>query len=54
MDKFRGILGSVMNMHSFWRHSIACGLVSKKLVDYNKELNSEKYFMFGMLPTWGV
>jgi HD-like signal output (HDOD) protein len=53
MDKFSGIFGSVMNMHSFWRYSIGCGLVSKKLVDYKKELNSEKHFMFGMLHDIG-
>jgi HD-like signal output (HDOD) protein len=28
--KFRGIPEDVMNMNSYWRHSIACGLVSKK------------------------
>ena len=30
IDKFRGIPEDVMNMNSYWRHSIACGLVSKK------------------------
>lgn len=53
MDKFRGIPESVINMNSFWRHSIACGLVSKKLADYKRELNSEKHFMFGMLHDIG-
>lgn len=53
MDKFRGIPESVINMDSYWRHSIACGLVSKKLAEYRGELNSEKHFMFGMLHDIG-
>lgn len=53
MDKFKGIPEDVMNMNLFWQHSIACGLVSKKLADYKEELNSEKYFIFGMLHDIG-
>ncbi len=53
MDKFRGIPDDVLNMNSFWQHSIACGLVSKKLAEYKGEQSSEKYFIFGMLHDIG-
>ncbi len=53
MDKFSGIPQDVIDMDSYWRHSIACGLVSKKLAEYKGESNSEKYFMFGMLHDIG-
>jgi putative nucleotidyltransferase with HDIG domain len=53
MDKFRGIPEHVMNMNSFWRHSIACGLVAKKLAEYKGEPNSEKHFIASMLHDIG-
>ncbi len=53
MDKFKGIPEDVMNMDSFWRHSIACGLVSQKLVKYRGESDSEKYFIAGLLHDIG-
>ncbi len=53
MDKFSGIPQDVIDMDSYWRHSISCGLVSKKLAEYKGELNSEKYFIFGMLHDIG-
>jgi hypothetical protein len=52
IDEFRGIPEDVMNMNSYWRHSIACGLVSKKLAGYKEDLNKEKHFMFGMLSRY--
>jgi HD-like signal output (HDOD) protein len=53
MDKFRGIPENVINMDSFWRHSIAGGLVSKKLAEYKGEPNSEKHFIAAMLHDIG-
>jgi HD-like signal output (HDOD) protein len=53
MDKFSGIPQDVIDMESYWRHSIACGLVSKKLAEYKGEFNSEQHFMFGMLHDIG-
>ncbi len=53
MDKFKGIPEDVINMESFWRHSIACGMISKKLAEYKGELNSERHFIFGLLHDIG-
>lgn len=53
MDKFKGIPENIIDMNSFWRHSIACGLVSKKLAEYKGEPNSERHFICGLLHDIG-
>ncbi|MBT5375325.1 MAG: HDOD domain-containing protein [Nitrospinaceae bacterium] len=53
MDKFKGIPDTVLNMESYWRHSIACGLIAKKLAVYNGELNAERFFITGLLHDIG-
>jgi putative nucleotidyltransferase with HDIG domain len=53
MDKFQGIPEHIMNMDSFWRHSIACGLAAKKLAEYKEEPNSEKHFIASLLHDIG-
>ena len=53
MDKFKGIPQDVININSFWRHSIACGMVSKKLAEYKGEMNTERHFIFGLLHDVG-
>jgi HD-like signal output (HDOD) protein len=53
MERFKGIPDSVMNMDSFWRHSIACGLAAKIISSHKEEDNTEKYFVAGMLHDIG-
>lgn len=53
MDKFQGIPDDILNMNLFWQHSIACGLVCKKLAEYRGEPNLEKYFIAGLLHDIG-
>ncbi len=52
-DKFNTIPESVLNMESFWQHSIACGLIAKELASLNKNLEPEKFFIAGMLHDIG-
>lgn len=52
-DKFKSIPESVLNMESFWQHSIACGLIAKELASYKKHLEPEKFFVAGMLHDLG-
>lgn len=53
MSKFEGIPGELVDMDSFWRHSIACGVISKKIaVDFNLQ-NSERYYIAGLLHDIG-
>jgi HD-like signal output (HDOD) protein len=53
MERFKGIPDSVMNMNSFWKHSIACGLAAKVISTHKEEINTEKYFVAGMLHDIG-
>ena len=53
MERFKGIPDSVMNMDSFWRHSIACGLAAKIISSHREEINTERFFVAGMLHDIG-
>ncbi len=53
MERFRGIPNSVINMESFWKHSIACGLGAKIISSYTGESNKEKFFVAGLLHDIG-
>lgn len=53
IDQFNSIPDSVINMESFWQHSIACGLIARKLASYNEHLDTEKFFIAGMLHDIG-
>ncbi|MBC8282178.1 MAG: HDOD domain-containing protein [Nitrospinae bacterium] len=52
-DKFKSIPESVLNIESFWEHSIACGLIARKLAYYKSNLDPEKFFVAGMLHDIG-
>ena len=52
-DKFKSIPESVLNMESFWEHSIACGLIARELASYKSNLDPEKFFVAGMLHDIG-
>ena len=43
MERFKGIPDSVMNMDSFWKHSIACGLAAKIISSHKEEPNTERF-----------
>jgi HD-like signal output (HDOD) protein len=53
MERFKGIPDSVMNMDSFWRHSVACGLAAKIISSHSGEINTERFFVAGMLHDIG-
>ncbi len=50
---FKGIPNEFVNMESFWRHSIACGLTARILANFRRESNVEKYFVAGLLHDVG-
>ena len=52
-DKFKSIPKSVLNIESFWEHSIACGLIARELASYKSNLEPEKFFVAGMLHDIG-
>ena len=44
---------SVVTMESFWRHSIACGVIARTLASRRREINVERYFVAGLLHDIG-
>ena len=53
MGVFKGIPEDLLNMQSFWRHSIACGIVARTLATWRRETNVERFFVAGMLHDVG-
>lgn len=53
MGVFRGIPEELLNMTSFWRHSVACGIIARSLGVYRREANVERLFVAGMLHDIG-
>jgi HD-like signal output (HDOD) protein len=50
---FKNIPEDLVTMESFWRHSIACGIVAKTLATYRNETNVERFLIAGMLHDIG-
>jgi HD-like signal output (HDOD) protein len=48
IDSFNGIASGVLNMRSFWKHCIACGIASRVLANYKGLLSAERLFMAGL------
>ncbi|MBN4079582.1 HDOD domain-containing protein [Beggiatoa alba] len=50
---FDGISSELVNMQSFWTHSIACGICARTLAGYRREPNTERLFVAGLLHDIG-
>jgi len=50
---FKGVSDQRINMQSFWRHSIACGITAKMLATQVKGVVSERVFIGGLLHDIG-
>ncbi len=53
MNVFRDIPSDLIDMTSFWRHSIACGVVARIIGGYKKAQNIERLFVGGLLHDIG-
>ncbi len=53
VNLFQGIPKDLVNMESFWRHSIACGLAARMMATYRHEANVERYLIAGMVHDVG-
>lgn len=53
MEIFRGVAPSRVSMKSFWRHSVACGLVARILASWRRETNCEQHFVTGLVHDIG-
>ena len=50
---FKGIPEDLINMETFWRHSIACGVIARIIAGYRREPNVETFFTGGILHDIG-
>lgn len=53
MNMFTGIPKDLVTMESFWKHSIACGIIAKILAVYRHDANVERFFVAGILHDIG-
>jgi HD-like signal output (HDOD) protein len=49
IDAFKGVSPGILNMKSFWKHSIACGINARIIAYYKGLRSSERLFMAGLL-----
>ena len=50
---FKGVPQDHVNMNSFWRHSITCGIAARAIAIYNRQVNPERFFLAGILHDIG-
>ncbi|MFP4111134.1 MAG: HDOD domain-containing protein, partial [Desulfonatronovibrio sp.] len=53
LSRFENISPEIMDMESFWKHSIACAIGAKTLANHCKLPNSELFFVCGLLHDIG-
>jgi HD-like signal output (HDOD) protein len=53
LSLFKGIPEDLVNMKSFWKHSIGCGLASKIVATFREYPNPERLFVAGLLHDVG-
>jgi putative nucleotidyltransferase with HDIG domain len=53
MKLFSNVPSHLVDMASFWRHSIACGLAARFLAAQRREANVERFFVAGLLHDIG-
>jgi len=50
---FKNIPADLIDIQSFWRHSICCGVVSRLMASMHKNVNEEPFFVAGLLHDIG-
>lgn len=53
VHQFKGIAKDLVNMQSFWMHSIGCGLAARTIAKNMNERHGEPYYIAGMLHDIG-
>ncbi len=53
VGSFSGVPNEMVNMKSFWKHSIACAILSRNIATYRREVNQERFFIAGILHDLG-
>jgi len=50
---FKGLPNSIVDMRSFWEHSVACGVAARLLASLHRMPNTERFFVAGLLHDIG-
>lgn len=50
---FKGVSSDLVNMRSFWEHSLVCGIAARILATYRRNLNPEQAFAAGLMHDLG-
>lgn len=53
VQAFPGISETLLNMQKYWRHSVACGVISRNIAIYLREPSIERFFVAGILHDIG-
>jgi putative nucleotidyltransferase with HDIG domain len=53
MRLFEMVPSHLVDMESFWRHSIACGLAARLIASQRRDANVERFFVAGLLHDIG-
>lgn len=53
IDRFAGVSPEFVDMESFWRHSLACGIGARVLAIEQRLRKADKYFVAGLLHDVG-
>ena len=53
IQAFEGVNPDLVDMKSFWRHSLACGVTARVLATLRREDNVERFFVGGLLHDVG-
>lgn len=53
IEHFKGLPADFLDMESFWRHSLACGIAARLLAMEKRLPKSEKFFVAGLLHDVG-
>jgi len=50
---FKSVPREIVDMESFWKHSIACGITARLIAARRREPNTERFFLLGLLHDIG-
>ena len=53
LSLFKGIPEDLVNMKSFWEHSVACGLTARIIATFRGDTNTDRLFVAGLLHDVG-
>lgn len=53
LSLFKGIPEELIDLESFWNHSIACGISARVIATFRREPNVERFFVAGVLHDIG-